>query len=78
MGIDRRGNLPTAKRTNTEAQDLINDVLPPVSTFDVEKGRPPANMAALAELLEYCDKLIQRGEGFTEEDKTQFEAEITV
>ena len=66
MGINRRGNLPTARRTKTEAQDLINDVLPPVSTFDVEKGRAYANMAALDELLEYFYKLIQRGDGFTE------------
>ena len=34
-------------------------------------------MAALAELFEYCDKFIQRGDGFTQEDNTQFEADIT-
>ena len=51
MGANRRGNLPTPKRTNTEASDLINDVLPSMSTFNVEKGKAYGNILLLKNCL---------------------------
>ena len=63
MEANKRGHLTSATRTKTEAQYLANDVLPPLSTFNVEKGKPHANMAAL--------------EDFAAEDNEKYIAEIT-
>ena len=56
------------KRQKTEAADTKAQIVEPTVAYEVEKGRSPANMAALEEYRDYLAKLVAAEDGLSQED----------